>query len=83
MPAISNASSTADDLARAGGRKVRRYVNESVYRTAREAGAADLDVRDFVCECGDLSCSELVSLPLWHFDESPSPGSITGHYESA
>ena len=35
----------------------------------------------FVCECGDLSCSELASIPLAHFDESSRPGSIVAHGE--
>jgi len=50
-----------------------------VYRTARDAGADEDAVREFVCECGDLSCSELVSLPLSTFDEASAPGSIVGH----
>ena len=79
MTATSKTQGIADQLARAAGQKVRRYVNESVYRTALDAGANELAVRDFVCECGDLECSELVCMPLSSFDESSRPGSIVGH----
>ena len=79
MDATSDRISIADELAVAAGRKVRRYVNESVYRTAKDAGAGEFAVRDFVCECGDRSCSELASIPLAHFDESSRPGSIVAH----
>lgn len=81
MSLTVDSMSLADELARAGGRKVRRYVNESLSRAARQAGADDLELCDFVCECGHLSCAEVVPMPLSCFDESSRPGSIVGHGE--
>ena len=52
MSLTADSMSIADQIARDGGRQVRRYVNESVSRTAREAGANELEPCDFVCECG-------------------------------
>lgn len=65
MAVTTDRRSVADELARAGGRKIRRYVNESIYRAAKEA----------------LSCSEHVSMALSEFDASSRPGAIVGHEE--
>jgi hypothetical protein len=81
MSLTADSVSIADEIARAGGRQVRRYVNESLSRTAREAGASGLEPCDFVCECGHLTCTEVVRMPLSSFDESSPPGSIVGHGE--
>lgn len=81
MTVTTDGRSVADELARAGGRKIRRYVNESIYRAAKEADASDGAVREFVCECGNLSCSEQVSMALSEFDASSRPGAIVGHEE--
>jgi len=83
MSLTANSTSVADEIAREGGRQVRRYVNESLSRTAREAGTSELEPCDFVCECGHLSCTEIVRLPLSSFDESSPPGTIVGHAEGA
>jgi hypothetical protein len=83
MSLTADSMSIADQIARDGGRQVRRYVNESVSRTAREAGANELEPCDFVCECGSLSCTEVVRMPLASFDESSPPGSISGHGDRA
>jgi hypothetical protein len=71
----------ADQLAHAGGRKVRRHVNESIYRTAREAGGDAGTSRRFVCECGHLDCPELVVLRLSEFDLGSRPGTILARHE--
>ncbi len=81
MSLTADSMSIADQIARDGGRQVRRYVNESLSRTAREAGASGLEPCDFVCECGHLSCTAVVRMPLASFDESSPPGSIVGHGE--
>jgi hypothetical protein len=81
MSLTADSMSIADHIARDGGRQVRRYVNESLSRTAREAGASGLEPFDFVCECGHLSCTTVVRMPLASFDESSPPGAIVGHGE--
>ena len=81
MSLTADSMSIADQIARDGGRQVRRYVNESLSRTAREAGASGLEPCDFVCECGHLSCTAVVRMPLASFDGSSPPGSIAGHGE--
>ncbi len=83
MSSRSNSTSIAEERAHAGGRQIRRYVNESLARTAREAGGHGPEPCDFVCECGHLSCTEVVRMPLSSFDESSPPGSIVGHGEGA
>ncbi len=79
MSLTVDSTSIADEIARAGGRQVRRYVNESLSRTARQAGGSGIEQCDFVCECGSLSCTEVVRMPPSSFDESSPPGSIVGH----
>ena len=79
MSLTEDSTSTADELARAGGRQIRRYVNESLSRAAKEAGASELEPCDFLCECGQLSCTEVVRMPRSSFDESSEPGSIVAH----
>ena len=71
----------ADQLAHAGGRKVRRHVNESIYRTAWDAGARAKAKRRFVCECGHLDCPELVVLRLGDFDLGSRPGTILARHD--
>jgi hypothetical protein len=71
----------ADQLANAGGRKVRRYVNESIYRAATRRGFEPSSMRRFMCECGYLDCPELVALRLGDFDDRSRPGSILAHHE--
>jgi hypothetical protein len=83
MLLTANSASLADELAQAGGRDVRRYVNESLARAASERDASGTEALDFVCECGHLSCMEVVSMPLSSFDESSPPGSIVGHDQDA
>lgn len=72
----------AEQLALAGGRKVRRYLNRSIYQTAlRESGAESSKLR-FMCECGDFDCPERVELRLVDFDEHFRPGTVlSGRYK--
>ena len=79
MSLIEGPTSTADELARAGGRQIRRYVNESLARAAKEARASEHELCDFLCECGQLSCTAVVRMPHSSFDESSEPGSIVAH----
>lgn len=83
MSLTADSMSIADEIARGGGRQVRRYVNESLSLKAREGGSSGSEPCDFVCECGHLSCTEVVRLPLSSFDASSPPGSIVGHGEDA
>ena len=64
----------ADQLAHAGGRKVRRYLNRSIYQTALREGGAESSKLRFMCECGDFDCPERVELRLVDFDEHFRPG---------
>jgi hypothetical protein len=57
---------------------VRRFVNDSIRDTAERFGGDSETVYDFVCECGDLRCRQLVSLTLAEYDESEA-GSVQTH----
>ena len=79
MAATGRRLSLADEIARTGGRKIRRYVNESIYRAATRGELDRQAVFEFVCECGHLDCAEVVRMPLERFDASSSPGAIIAH----
>jgi hypothetical protein len=66
----------ADQIAVAGGRKVRRYMNEPTYRAALRQRADENSMHRFMCECGHLDCPELIALRLVDFDERSRPGTI-------
>lgn len=53
--------------------EVRRFVNDSIRKL--EHGRATID---FVCECGDLRCRELVMLTPQEYD-STDAGSVLAH----
>ena len=71
----------ADQLANAGGRKARRYVNESIYRAATLRGVSPASMPRFMCECGHLDCPELVALRLCDFDARSRPGTILARHK--
>lgn len=70
---------TAEDVAEAATRRIRRYVNDAIYRSAVQQGGHDLTVCHFMCECGELACSETVPMPLGGYDGLSVPGDITAH----
>ena len=55
---------------------VRRFVNDSIKATADVSSASA--VLEFICECGDLRCKELVKLTLDEFENS-RPGTVVSH----
>lgn len=76
-------SSTASPQSRAPGVgaaiSVRRFANDEIARVGRSLD--DLDEAhpfEFLCECGDLSCSEFARMTLAEYRAS-SPGSVVGH----
>jgi hypothetical protein len=54
---------------------VRRFVNDETARAARRFGRHDCE---FVCECGDLMCDEMVKMTLADYHAS-TPGSVVRH----
>ena len=66
----------ADQLAHAGGRKVHRYLERSIYQTALRESGAESSMLRFMCECGDFDCPERVELRLVDFDEQSRPGTV-------
>lgn len=57
---------------------VQRFVNDEIARTARRLGARLSSRFEFVCECGDLSCRDVVPMALARYGAS-APGSIVAH----
>ena len=79
-------SSTAHPESRASGNEAaisgRRLANDEIARVG--SSLDDLDEGhqfEFLCECGDLSCSEFVRMTVAEYRAS-SPGSIVGHHVS-
>jgi hypothetical protein len=52
-----------------------REVNERVREVADIFGLAD-DHAQFLCECGDLSCSETLTLTFEEYDSGRSPRAL-------
>ena len=57
---------------------VRRFVNDSIKDTAQRLGGDSATVYEFVCECGDLRCWQLVRLTLAEYDGSDA-GFVRAH----
>jgi len=57
---------------------VRRFVNDSIKDTAERFGADSASTYEFVCECGDLRCRQLVKLTLAEYNEADA-GSVRAH----
>ena len=49
---------------------VRRLANDSIRDTALRFGDDSATVYEFLCECGDLGCPQLVELTLAEYEES-------------
>ena len=58
--------------------EVRRFANDSIRDVARRCGADPETVYEFMCECGDLRCRQLVLLTVAAYDAS-EPGSVRHH----
>ncbi len=72
VPAIEHAVASAVS--------VRRLVNDSI----RDGGAFRADTvtsYEFLCECGDLRCRELVSLTVTQYD-ALEEGTVVAHPEA-
>jgi hypothetical protein len=76
---MSATASTPDPLGVHAGQSIRRLANRSVRDSARELRVPDDEYVDFMCECGDLRCTEVVTLKLGDFHQFTEPGSISGH----
>ena len=76
---MSATSAPLDPFAVEAVKSVRRLVNRSIHDSAVELRVADDVELEFVCECGDLNCKEIVSLRLREFDRLTRPGSLTAH----
>jgi hypothetical protein len=79
MTFTTDPQTIADELAAAGGRSVRRFVNDSLVDAARDGPDREAAVLELVCECGDLSCTEVVRVPLSAFDRRDELGPIVAH----
>jgi len=75
---MSAAPVSTEEVADAAGRRVRRYVNESIRAAAIRLGD-EFAMWEFMCECGDLGCNETVVLPLSAFDRASEPGAVSAH----
>ena len=76
-------SSTGSPQTRAPGIgaaiSVRRFANEEIARVRSSLDDLNEGHRfEFLCECGDLSCSEFVRMTVAEYRTS-SPGSVVGH----
>ena len=58
--------------------EARRLVNDSIRDIACRFDPDGGSRFDFLCECGDLQCRELVGLTLREYDVSAA-GSVIGH----
>lgn len=57
---------------------IRRLVNTSIHDTAKRLAVNGDTSFDFVCECGDLRCTELITLTLAEY-ERRHPGTVVAH----
>jgi hypothetical protein len=57
--------------------EIRRFVNDEIYR--RAAALAEEDrLQQFVCECGDLTCTGVAEMSLAAY-RLTEPGSVIAH----
>ena len=58
---------------------VRRFANDEIARVGSSLDDLDEGHRfEFLCECGDLSCTRLVRMTVAEYRAS-APGSVVGH----
>jgi hypothetical protein len=65
-------------LGKAGAVSIRRTVNDEIARIGATFQADNPTAFEFVCECGELRCAQVVSLSLADYAET-TPGSVVGH----
>jgi hypothetical protein len=70
-------SPPTDDLF-ASAVDVRRLANDTIRDTALRFGDDSATVYEFLCECGDLACLQLVELTLAEYEESRA-GLVRAH----
>jgi hypothetical protein len=74
--------SSSEAASRAAVVEIRRFVNDEIYRVARDLDRVpnrdSADEFEFVCECGQLACTKFVSMRLADFEQS-KPGSVVAH----
>jgi hypothetical protein len=58
--------------------ETRRFVNDSLFETANSFGGSDAHRYEFVCECDDLRCQELVMVSRDDYLRL-EPGSVRAH----
>ena len=76
---MSATAASPDPLGLHAGQPVRRLANRAIRDHAAELRVPDHEFVDFMCECGDLGCREVVVLRLRDFDELSEAGSINAH----
>ena len=76
---MSATSASPDLLGVHAGQSIRRLANRAVRDSAAALRVPDDEIVDFMCECGDLNCKEVVGLELGDFDRFTEPGSIHAH----
>lgn len=79
MPPVAEAPSGVDQIADAAVRRIRRYVNETMFEAKLRRGADGAALGEFVCECGRLRCRKTVLIPLASFDPRSCAGSVVAH----
>jgi hypothetical protein len=58
---------------------VRRFANDEIARVGSSLDNLDEGHQfEFLCECGDLSCSQFARMTIAEYRAS-SPGSVVGH----
>jgi hypothetical protein len=60
---------------------LRRFANNSIRDVAVRQGRDSTAIFEFLCECGDLRCRQLVELTLSDYRATP-PGSVLAHATS-
>jgi hypothetical protein len=66
---------------RAGVVEVRRIVNCHIADVSDRAAPDYAELCEFICECGDLRCTEVVTLTAVEFRET-LPGWVVSHDQS-
>ena len=79
VPDVAEAPSSADEVADAAVRRIRRYVNSELFEAAQRRAVDGARQYEFMCECGRLRCRERVTMPLASFDPGSPPGAVVAH----
>ena len=62
----------------AGAVRIRRTANNLIARMGATFQASTTMGFEFVCECGDLRCKQIVNMTLADYAKT-RPGSVVGH----